>query len=94
MTAQTIKDLYYGNLNLFDRTMAKDDEYFKAVNESAEAKIVLEATLNDEQKHLLNIFVDKCAATSCHLEYSAFLVGYKVASRLLAEAIYDRSHEQ
>ena len=93
MTDETIKDLFYGNLNLFDRPMHRNEEYKEALNKAAEARDALEATMTDEQKKLLDAYVDKCGTMSCHLEYSSFLVGFKVATRLLAEAIYDRENE-
>lgn len=93
MTDKTIKDLFYGNLTLFDRPMKKSDEYNQALHEEAEAREALDAVLNDEQKHLLNVYVDKCGTMSCHLEYSAFLVGFKTGTRLLAEALFDRGNE-
>ena len=93
MTDKTIKDLFYGNLNLFDRPMKTTDEYKKALHEESEAREVLEETMTDNQKDLLNAYVDKCGTMSCHLEYSAFLVGFKTACRLICEAIYDRGNE-
>lgn len=94
MTNKTIKDLFYGNLNLFDRPMVKNVEDNKSLREASDAREKLEKTMTDEQKELLNIYADKIGLTSCHLEYSAFLVGFKTACRLLCEAIYDKSHEQ
>lgn len=93
MTDQTIRDLFYGNLNLFDRPMQRSDDYNTSLRNAAEARDALEATMTDEQKKLLDAYVDKCGTMSCHLEYSAFLVGFKTATRLLAEAIFDRGHE-
>lgn len=93
MTDKTIKDLFYGNLSLFDRPMRKSDEYSQSLHDEAEAREALDAVLNDEQKKLLNIYVDKCGTMSCHLEYSAFLVGFKTGTRLLAEALFDRGNE-
>ena len=93
MTDQTIRDLFYGNLNLFDRPMQGSDDYNTSLRNAAEAREALEATMTDEQKKLLDAYVDKCGTMSCHLEYSAFLVGFKTATRLLAEAIYDRENE-
>ena len=93
MTDQTIKDLFYGNLNLFDRPMHHSDEYNTSLHEAGVAREVLEETMTDNQKDLLNAYVDKCGTMSCHLEYSAFLVGFKTACRLICEAIYDRGNE-
>ena len=93
MTDKTIKDLFYGNLSLFDRPMRKSDDYNKSLSEASEAREALDAVLNDEQKRLLNVYVDKCGTTACHLEYSAFLVGFKTGTRLLAEALFDRANE-
>lgn len=93
MTDKTIKDLFYGNLNLFDRPMKITDEYKKALHEEGEAREALEETMTDKQKDLLNAYVDKCGTMSCHLEYSAFLVGFKTACRLICEAIYDKGSE-
>lgn len=93
MTDRTIKDLFYGNLNLFDRPMQTSDEYKKALHEEGEAREALEETMTDKQKDLLNAYVDKCGTMSCHLEYSAFLVGFKTGTRLLAEALFDRANE-
>ena len=93
MTDKTIKDLFYGNLSLFDRPMIKSDDYNQSLQEASEAREALDAVLNDEQKRLLNVYVDKCGTMSCHLEYSAFLVGFKTGTRLLAEALFDRGNE-
>ena len=93
MTDKTIRDLFYGNLNLFDRPMKTTDEYKKALHEEGKARETLEETMTDKQKELLNAYVDKCGTMSCHLEYSAFLVGFKTACRLICEAIYDKGHE-
>ena len=58
MTDETIKDLFYGNLNLFDRPMHRNEEYKEALNKAAEARDALEATMTDEQKKLLDAYVD------------------------------------
>ena len=60
MTDQTIKDLFYGNLNLFDRPMHRSDEYNTALHEAGVARETLEETMTDKQKELLNAYVDKC----------------------------------
>ena len=90
---KTISDLFYGNLNLFDRPMENNAEYNQSLRESAKARDELEATMTDEQKRLLNVYVDKCSLTSCHLEFSAFLIGFRVASRLLCEALVGKDNE-
>ena len=90
---KTISDLFYGNLNLFDRSMKRNDDYAKSLHEAAEARDDLEATMTDEQKRLLNVYVDKCGTTSCHLEFSAFLIGFRLASRLLCEALVGKDDE-
>ena len=59
MTDETIKDLFYGNLNLFDRPMHRNEEYNTALQVAAEARDALEATMTDEQKKLLDAYVDK-----------------------------------
>ena len=45
MTDQTIKDLFYGNLNLFDRPMHRSDEYNTALHEAGVAREALEETM-------------------------------------------------
>ena len=90
---KTISDLFYGNLNLFDRSMNQNVEYNQSLHEAAEAREELETTMTDEQKRLLNVYVDKCGTTSCHLEFSAFLIGFRVASRLLCEALVGKDDE-
>ena len=47
MTDQTIKDLFYGNLNLFDRPMHRSDEYNTALHEAGVAREALEETMTD-----------------------------------------------
>ena len=54
MTDETIKDLFYGNLNLFDRPMHRNEEYNTALQVAAEARDALEATMTYEQKKLLD----------------------------------------
>ena len=57
MTDQTIRDLFYGNLNLFDRPMHRSDEYNTALHEAGVAREALEETMTDNQKDLLNAYV-------------------------------------
>ena len=90
---KTISDLYYGNLNLYDRSMKNNVEYNQSLREAAKARDELEATMTDEQKRLLNIYVDKCGTTSCHLEFSSFLLGFRVSARLLCEALVEKDDE-
>ena len=90
---KTISDLYYGNLNLYDRSMKNNVEYNQSLREAAKARDELEGTMTDEQKRLLNVYVDKCGTTSCHLEFSAFLLGFRIAARLLCETLVGEDEE-
>ena len=76
-------------LNAFNAAeQAYVDEY-----SNTQREIMGDTVMTDEQKKLLDAYVDKCGTMSCHLEYSAFLVGYKTATRLLSEAIFGKEHE-
>ena len=90
---KTISDLYYGNLNLYDRSMKNNVEYNQSLREAAKARDELEATMTDDQKSHLKVYVDKCGTTSCHLEFSAILIGFRLASRLLCEALVGKDDE-
>ena len=50
---KTISDLFYGNLNLFVRSMNQNVEYNQSLHEAAEAREELETTMTDEQKRTL-----------------------------------------
>lgn len=69
MTDETIKDLFYGNLNLFDRPMHRNEEYNTALQVAAEARDALEATMTDEQKKLLDAYVSLLQEIACPHHY-------------------------
>ena len=89
----TLEELWYGNICPETDSRTNTPEMKRLMEYMARHHDSLMGTMTDEQKKLLDAYVDKCGTMSCHLEYSSFLVGFKVATRLLAEAIYDRENE-
>lgn len=88
-----IEDLYFGNINPHERNVVNKERYDIALKKTVEAREKLTATLNEEQKKLLDNYADKDGLLATELEYSAFLYGFKIATCLLCEAIFGCEHE-
>lgn len=90
---KTIQDLYFGNVLPNEREVHKNSDYRMASKEAEAARDEFEKQLTDAQKALFNDYVDKHNFASMYLEFTAFLEGFRLASRLLVEALVPKDEE-
>ena len=89
----TIEDLYFGNIMPSERDVYQNADYKKAIKEAEAVRSEFEKQLTDAQKVLFNSYVDKTNFASVYSEFSAFLEGFRIASRLMAEALVPKDEE-
>lgn len=79
-------DLYYGNIRPWEKAMAAEGEYNKAVLELTSVERTLLKKLNDEERTLLETLIkaqSDILEMSCREYYSE---GLRLGIRLMAEA--------
>lgn len=89
----TIENLYFGNIMPSERDVYRNVDYKKAAKEAETVRDEFEKQLTDAQKVLFNSYVDKTNFASVYLEFTAFLEGFRLATRLMAEALVQKDEE-
>ena len=89
----TIEDLYFGNIMPSERDVYQNADYKKAIKEAEAVRSEFEKQLTDAQKVLFNSYVDKTNFASVYSEFDAFLAGFRIASRLMVEALLPTSED-
>ena len=89
----TIEDLYFGNIMPSERDVYRNVDYKKAAKEAEAVRSEFEKQLTDAQKVLFNSYVDKSNFASVYSEFDSFLSGFRIASRLMAEALVPKDEE-
>lgn len=89
----TIENLYFGNIMPSERDVYRNVDYKKAAKEAEIVRDEFEKQLTDAQKVLFNSYVDKTNFASVYLEFTAFLEGFRLATRLMAEALVQKDEE-
>ena len=84
---KTIEDLYFGQIQPCERNPYKSAEYKKAVSEVQSARDKLLKKLNTEEKQLFANYQEKESLLFIREEFSIFLEGFQLATKLLLEAI-------
>lgn len=84
----TLEDLYYGNINPFERAMPKGSRMAKASELLDRNEQELTNTLTEQQKEMFNKFKDCYAELEGMTEVDAFKAGFILAIRIMMEATY------
>ena len=84
---RTIEDLYFGQIQPCERNPYKSAEYKKAASEVQSARDKLLKRLNPEEKQLFANYQEKENMLFNREEFSVFLEGFQLATKLLLEAL-------
>lgn len=81
-----LEDLYNGNINI-NLELSKSDEYSKILRECNTILKKVENKLNEEDKKILNKYIEKKSQMVSLECKEKFIEGYKLASRLIIAGI-------
>ena len=82
-----IEDLWYGNISPCERDIKRSSEYADVLKRIVQHEAELHARLNDEEKEILERFVD-CSNEICSLsEREAFARGFVLGARIIIEVM-------
>ena len=82
-----LEDLWYGNLSPADRRLERGSLAVVLQNQAADAEHRLTQTLSQEQKQLFLAYESTQSHISATWEADAFARGFRLAVRLLSEAL-------
>ena len=82
-----VEDLWYGNIGPCDRDIKRSSDYADVVERIVQIEADLHARLNDEEKEILEKFVD-CSNGLCSIsEREMFAQGFMLGIKLILEVM-------
>ena len=84
----TIKELYYGNINLYERDVKPDSETDKLAKLVLRLDEQLRQSLNESQAETFGKLKDAWTELSCLNECENFINGFQLGVRLIVEAVH------
>lgn len=86
-----IEDLWYGNISPCERDIKRSSEYADVLKRIVQHEAELHARLNDEEKEILERFVD-CSNEICSLsERETFARRFTLGIKLILEVLYSEN---
>ncbi len=82
-----IEDLWYGNISPCERDIKRSSDYADALDRIVQLETELHARLNDEEKELLERFVDCSNEMCCISEREMFVRGFTLGIKLIIEVM-------
>ena len=82
-----IEDLWYGNISPCERGIKRSSEYSDALERIVQLETELHARLNDEEKEILERFVNCTNEMCCISEREMFVQGFMLGAKLIIEVI-------
>lgn len=89
--SKTLKDLWYGNIDLHERFFVETKEYKKAKRSVDEYLERLEKSVTKETMVLIEELLDAQGNLDTLFEADAFVEGFRLGSRMMAEVYSDRN---
>ena len=86
-----IEDLFYGNICPCEKHLTRGSEYSHLLELSVKNEEKLFAILSPQQKEMYEKLKDYMTDMSNLLEKEAFIDGFKLGMKLMAESVYDKS---
>ena len=86
-----IEELFYGNICPCEKSLTRGSEYSHLLNLAVKNEEKFSAILSPQQKEMFEKFKDCMTDMNNLLEKEAFIDGFRLGVRLIAEAIYDKS---
>ena len=89
--SETLKNLWYGNICLNDRTFVKTKEYKKAKKAVDDYMEQLEKLVEKETVRLVEELLDAQGNLDSLFEVDAFVEGFRLGSRITAEVYSEKN---
>ena len=88
---RVIEDLFYGNLCPCEKSLTRGSEYSQLLNLAVKNEEKLSALLSPQQKEMFEKVKECMTDMNNILEKEAFIDGFRLGVKLIAEAVYDKS---
>lgn len=85
--AKVLKDLFYGNLSLSDRSMPKGSAMHKLSTKLCKCEETLEELLGEEGKEQLEALTRAQWEMDCLTAEENFILGFRLGVRIMAECL-------
>ena len=82
-----IEDLWYGNIAPWEREIKRSSEYADVLERIVQLETDLHARLNDEEKEILERFVNCTNEMCCISEREMFVRGLTLGAKLIIEVM-------
>jgi hypothetical protein len=82
-----IEDLWYGNIAPWERETKRSSEYADVLERIVQIEADLHARLNDEEKEILEKFVNYTNEMCCISEREMFVQGFMLGAKLIIEVM-------
>lgn len=86
-----IEELFYGNICPCDKRLTRGSEYSHLLDLAVKNEEKFSALLSPQQKEAFEKFKDCMAYMNNILEKEAFIDGFRLGGKLIAESIYDKT---
>lgn len=86
-----IEELFYGNICPCEKGLTRGSEYSQLLNLAVKNEEKLSALLSPQQKEMFEKVKDCMTDMNNILEKEAFIDGFRLCVKLIAEAVYDMS---
>lgn len=82
-----IEDLWYGNISPCERDIKRSSDYANVLERIVQLEADLHARLNDEEKEILERFVNCTNEMCCISEREMFVRGFMLGAKLILEVM-------
>lgn len=82
-----LEDLWYGNIAPWKRETKRSSDYANALERIVQLETDLHARLNDEEKEILEKFVNCTNEMCCISEREMFVQGFLLGAKLIIEVM-------
>lgn len=82
-----LEDLWYGNIAPWEREIKRSSDYADALERIVQLEADLHARLNDEEKEILERFVNCTNEMCCISEREMFVHGFTLGIKLIIEVM-------
>ena len=91
MNQTTLEDLFYGNICPCDKRLTRGSEYSHLLDLAVKNEEKFSAILSPQQKEMFEKVKDCMTDMNNLLEKEAFIDGFRLGVKLIAESVYDKS---
>ena len=88
-----IEELFYGNICPCDKHLTRGSEYSQLLNLAVKNEEKLSALLSLQQKEMFEKVKECMTDMNNLLEKEAFIDGFRLGVKLIAESVYDKSSD-